>query len=88
MPTAPRTPAQVHYEAAERGLAELGRLGLDSQERIVEVLVALVHATLANVNPRKLRQRRPAPGLPPTTGGSLADRWARGEFDPPDKGDS
>jgi ribosome-interacting GTPase 1 len=47
MPTAPRTPAEHHYEIAESGLADLGRVGFDDAGRTVEVLVALTHATLA-----------------------------------------
>jgi hypothetical protein len=47
MPTAPRTPAEHHYDLAESGLADLGRVGFDDAGRTVEVLVALTHATLA-----------------------------------------
>jgi hypothetical protein len=47
MPTAPRTPAAHHYDLAESGLADLGRVGFDDPGRTVEVLVALTHATLA-----------------------------------------
>ena len=47
MPTAPRTPAEHHYELAESRLAELGRVGFDDAGRTVEMLVALTHATLA-----------------------------------------
>ena len=46
-PTAPRTPAEHHYDLAESGLADLGRVGFDDAGRTVEVLVALTHATLA-----------------------------------------
>ena len=46
-PTAPRTPAEHHYDVAESGLADLGRVGFDHAGRTVEVLVALTHATLA-----------------------------------------
>jgi ribosome-interacting GTPase 1 len=46
-PTAPRTPAEHHYDVAESGLADLGRVGFDDAGRTVEVLVALTHATLA-----------------------------------------
>jgi hypothetical protein len=45
--TAPRTPAEHHYNLAESGLADLGRTGFDDAGRTVEVLVALTHATLA-----------------------------------------
>jgi hypothetical protein len=45
--TAPRTPAEHHYDLAESGLADLGRVGFDDAGRTVEVLVALTHATLA-----------------------------------------
>jgi hypothetical protein len=45
--TAPRTPAEPHYDLAESGLADLGRVGFDDAGRTVEVLVALTHATLA-----------------------------------------
>ena len=47
MPTSPRTPAAHHYIEAEQGLATLSALGADEAERIVESLVALVHATLS-----------------------------------------
>ena len=47
MPTSPRTPAAHHYIEAEQGLATLSALGADEAERIVECLVALVHAVLA-----------------------------------------
>jgi hypothetical protein len=46
-PTASRTPAEHHYDLAESGLADLGRVGFDDAGRTVEVLVALTHATLA-----------------------------------------
>ena len=46
-PTAPRTPAEHHYDVAESGLADLGRVGFDDAGRSVEVLAALTHATLA-----------------------------------------
>jgi hypothetical protein len=46
-PTAPRTPAEHHYDFAEGGLADLDRVGFDDAGRTVEVLVALTHATLA-----------------------------------------
>ena len=46
-PTAPRTPAEHHYDLAEGGLADLGQVGFDDAGRTVEVLVALTHATLA-----------------------------------------
>jgi hypothetical protein len=45
--TAPRTPAEHHYDLAESGLADLGRVGFDNAGRTVKVLVALTHATLA-----------------------------------------
>ena len=47
MPTSPRTPAAHHYIESEQGLAELGQLGADDADRLVETLVALVHAVLA-----------------------------------------
>jgi hypothetical protein len=47
MPTAPQSPTEYHYDSAEHGLNDLGRLGMDDTERAVEVLVALVHAVLA-----------------------------------------
>lgn len=47
MPTAHRTAAEYHFEAGERGLADLGKLGLDEPERAVEVLAALTHAVLS-----------------------------------------
>lgn len=45
--TAPRIPAEPHYDLAESGLADLGRVGFDDAGRTVELLVALTHATLA-----------------------------------------
>jgi hypothetical protein len=30
-PTAPRTPAEHHYDVAESGLADLGRVGFDDR---------------------------------------------------------
>lgn len=47
MPPAPRTPAEHHYDLAESGLDDLGRVGFDDAGRTVEVLVALTHAMLA-----------------------------------------
>ena len=47
MPTQPHTPSQHHFIQAEQTLASLGALGPDEAERIVETLVALVHATLS-----------------------------------------
>jgi hypothetical protein len=57
-----------HYDLAESGLADLGRVGFDDAGRIVEVLVALTHATLAiaailatedNTADRRTTQKRP-----------------------------
>jgi hypothetical protein len=45
--TAPRVPAEPHYDLAESGLADLGRVGFDDAGHTAEVLVALTHATLA-----------------------------------------
>ena len=45
-PTAPRTPGEHHYDLAESGRADLGRVGFDDAGRTVEVLVALTHVTL------------------------------------------
>ena len=61
MHSAPPTPAEHHYTEAEQGLAQLARLGLDEPERLVETLVALVHATLAiaasfNTHPEGVQQ--------------------------------
>jgi predicted short-subunit dehydrogenase-like oxidoreductase (DUF2520 family) len=47
MHSAAPTPAEHHYAEAEQGLSQLALLGLDEPERLVETLVALVHATLA-----------------------------------------
>ena len=47
MHSAAPTPAEHHYSEAEQGLSQLALLGLDEPERLVETLVALVHATLA-----------------------------------------
>ena len=47
MHSASPTPAEHHYSEAEQGRAQPARLGLDEPERLVETLVALVHATLA-----------------------------------------
>ena len=40
-------PAAHHYDLAESGLADLGRVGFDEAGRAVEVLVAMTHAALA-----------------------------------------
>jgi hypothetical protein len=49
MPTAlhHKYPPNTHYDLAESGLADLGRVDFDDAGRTVEVLVALTHATLA-----------------------------------------
>lgn len=47
MHSSPPTPAEHHCDLAESGLADLGRVGFDDAGRTVEVLVALIHATLA-----------------------------------------
>ena len=47
MPTSPRTPARYHYEAAEAGIADLGKLGLDDAAAHREILVAICHAILS-----------------------------------------
>ena len=47
MHSAASTPAEHHYSEAEQGVAQLALLGLDEPERLVETLVALIHATLA-----------------------------------------
>ena len=39
--------AAHHYDLAESGLADLGRVGFDDAGHTVEVLVAMTHATLA-----------------------------------------
>jgi hypothetical protein len=47
-PTALRAPAaHHHYDLAESGLADLGRVGFDDAGHTVEVLVAMTHMTLA-----------------------------------------
>jgi hypothetical protein len=75
-------PAQ-HYAEAQRILAALPRHGLHtSQLTVLEPLAAIAHAILATVPPRRVRvagrnERRPAGG------GSLAERWIRGDFDEP-----
>jgi len=64
-PTAPRTPAEHHYDLAESGLADLGRVGFDDAGRTVEVLVALTNATSGDR--RESRKRRlPAEIVGPT----------------------
>ena len=40
-------PGEHHYSEAEQGLAQRAQLGLDKPDRLVQTLVALVHATLA-----------------------------------------
>jgi hypothetical protein len=49
MPTAPRTPAEYHFDAAAGGLADLGKIkaALDEGQQTVEVLVAIAHGVLA-----------------------------------------
>jgi len=61
--TSQRSTARQHYDAALRLLAAVDETPANAAQ------LALVHATLANVDPRKLRQRKPPPdahkGLPP-----------------------
>jgi hypothetical protein len=72
-----------HFVEAERILAALPRHGMrTSQLTVLEPLAAIAHAILANVPPRRVRvagrpKQRPAPG------GTLAERWIRGDFDEP-----
>jgi hypothetical protein len=67
---APRTPTEHHYDLAESGLADLGRVGFDDPGRTVEVLVALTHASWRSPRSSPLRtttadrrtiQKRPVP---------------------------
>jgi hypothetical protein len=37
-PTAPRTPGEHHYDLAESGLADLGRVGFDDAGAIAAIL--------------------------------------------------
>ena len=46
-PTAPQTPAEHHYQQAERTLATLGSLAATPEEATREAAAALVHAVLA-----------------------------------------
>jgi hypothetical protein len=46
-PSPPRTPAETPLRPRGKRLVDLGRVGFDDAGRIVEVLVALTHATLA-----------------------------------------
>jgi hypothetical protein len=72
MPTKPRD-AAWHYATAERLL--------DATPETPETgaLLALAHANLATVDPRKLRRRKDATLLPPATGDSPRQRWLRGD---------
>jgi hypothetical protein len=76
MTSTPRTPAQ-HYAEAERllGAAESSRT---AEIQSVDALIALGHAVLATVTPRRSRRRERA-ALRPTTGGSLRQRWLHGD---------
>ena len=77
MDTVPRQPARYHYEAAERLLAA-AESSISAEMQTANALIAIGHAILATVNPRHVRARRVAPGLPPT-GGSPRQRWLSGE---------
>ena len=66
-PTAPRTPAEHHYDVAESGLADLGRVGFDDAGRTVEVLVALTHATLASPRDSLRTRMESCPSVPHLT---------------------
>ncbi|HEY2984370.1 MAG TPA: hypothetical protein VGJ38_09475 [Jatrophihabitantaceae bacterium] len=77
MDTGPRQPGRYHYEAAERLLAA-AESSISAEMQTADALIAIGHAILADVDPRKLRRRRVAPGLPPT-GGSPRQRWLSGE---------
>ena len=67
-PTALRAPAaHHHYDLAESGLADLGRVGFDDAGRTVEVLVALTDATLAiaatfTTKPERIQPQGPTLG--------------------------
>lgn len=79
-------PAQ-HYREAERILASLPALGLDAESASREIAAALVHAVLSTADPRSVgagRRRRIRMPAGPPLGGSLTDRWVRGELDRPD----
>jgi hypothetical protein len=49
-PTAPQTPAEHHYQPAERTLATLGSLAATPEEATRKAAAALVHAVLATAS--------------------------------------
>jgi hypothetical protein len=66
------SPARAHYDAAERLIRSV------DETPQTAVALAVAHALLASIDPRKLRaRRRPAPPLEP--GNSPQERWLRGE---------
>jgi hypothetical protein len=66
MPTKPRS-ALAHYHAAERLLAATEETPANAP------MLALVHATLADVDPRKLRRHKDA--VLPRAGGITGPGW-------------
>jgi hypothetical protein len=78
-PTAPRTPAEHHYDLEESGLADLDQVGFDDAGRTVEVLVALAHATLASRRSSQTRttaaDSRTDPQAPRVGGDGRVGSW-------------
>jgi phytoene/squalene synthetase len=74
-----RTPAQYHYREAERLLAAAESSPTLDGIAATMALIAIGHAVLADVGPRKLRRRETAPTPPPPSGGSPRERWLRGD---------
>ncbi len=60
------------------GLLAAAESTISAEMQTANALIAIGHAILATVNPRHVRARRVAPGLPPT-GGSPRQRWLSGE---------
>jgi hypothetical protein len=84
MNTVPRTPAD-HYREAERLLAA-AESSRTAEIQSTDALIAIGHAVLATVPPRRAR-RRPATQPTSATGGGPRQRWLNGQDDRPDEGD-
>jgi hypothetical protein len=74
--TQPRSPSE-HYRDAER-LLTAAESSLSESLQVNAALLAVAHAVLATVPPRRAPRREPAP-LP--RGGSPQQRWLYGEDD-------
>jgi hypothetical protein len=74
--TQPRSPSE-HYRDAER-LLTAAESSLTESLQVNAALLAVAHAMLATVPPRRAPRREPAP---PPRGGSPRQRWLYGEDD-------